>query len=291
MLVSMTGFGQAELSDRHGKVSVEIRTVNHRFLDIAAKLPRALMPREPEIREMIKERIARGRVTLTVDAESALPKYRVSINVPLMEQYLRELRGFAKQHRLGADLGIEALASLPEVFTLRESEDDTDRLWPLVRVGTKQALDACARMRETEGRALKKDLVTRIAVVNRLVKAAEKRAPKVTAYHKDLLKERLTKIMEGGRIDSDRWMTEVALLADRLDFTEEITRLKSHLAQFKTCIDEGGAVSKRLTYLLQEIHREVTTVCSKAADAEVVEQMVSLKEETEKLREQVQNLE
>lgn len=291
MLVSMTGFGQAELSDRTGKVSVEIRTVNHRFLDISAKLPKALMPREPEIREMVKERIARGRVTVTIVAESTLPKYKVSINVPLMEQYLRELRGFAKQHKLGADLDIQTLASLPEVFTLREGEDESDRVWPLVQRGLRQALGACARMRETEGRALEKDLTTRIAYVTRLVKKAEKRAPQVTAYHGAVLRERLTKIMEGARVDSDRWMTEVALLADRLDFTEEITRLKSHLAQFKSCLGEGGAVSKRLTYLLQEIHREVTTVCSKAADAEVVDAMVSLKEETEKLREQVQNLE
>jgi uncharacterized protein (TIGR00255 family) len=291
MLVSMTGFGQAEISDRHGKVSVEIRSVNHRFLDISAKLPKALMAREPEIREMVKQHIARGRVTVTIAAESTLPKYNVSINVPLMEQYLRQLRGFARQHKLGSDLDIRTLATLPEVFTLQESESDSDLLWPLVEKGMKQALAACAKMRETEGKALEKDLVKRIAHVNRLVTKVEKRAPQVTAYHSGMIRERLTKIMEGARIDSDRWMTEVALLADRLDFTEEVTRLKSHLAQFKACLDEGGAVAKRITYLLQEIHREVTTVCSKAADAEVVEAMVSLKEETEKLREQVQNLE
>jgi uncharacterized protein (TIGR00255 family) len=155
----------------------------------------------------------------------------------------------------------------------------------------KQAVTACARMRETEGKALEKDLLARVALINRLVKRAEKRAPEVTGYHTAALKERLTKLMEGARIDSDRWMTEIALLADRLDFTEEIVRLKSHLAQFKDCIDRGGAVAKRLTYLLQEIHREVTTAGSKAADSEIVEIMVSLKEETEKLREQVQNLE
>ncbi len=291
MLVSMTGFGQAELSDRHGKVSVEIRTVNHRFLDVSAKLPKPLMPREPEIRDMIKEHIARGRVALTVAAESTLPEYRVSINVPVMEQYLHELRRFAKKHKLGGDVDMRTLAALPEVFTLRESEDDTDRLWPLAQKAMRQALAACAKMRETEGRALEKDLAARAALMNRLIRKVEKRAPLVTAQHAALLKERLTKIMEGARIDSDRWMTEVALLADRLDFTEEITRLKSHMAQFKSCLDEGGAVSKRLTYLLQEIHREVTTVCSKASDTDVVEAMVSLKEETEKLREQVQNLE
>ena len=291
MLVSMTGYGQAEVSDRSGKVSVEIRTVNHRFLDISTKLPKALMPREPEIKEMIKERIARGRVTLTVSVESTAPRYNVSINVALMEQYMTQLRQFAARHKLDAGLDVKTLASLPEVFALRESENDTDVLWPLLDKGMKQAVTACAKMRETEGKALEKDLLARVVLINRLVKRAEKRAPEVAGYHTAALKERLTKLMEGARIDSDRWMTEIALLADRLDFTEEIVRLKSHLAQFKECIDKGGAVAKRLTYLLQEIHREVTTAGSKAADSEIVEIMVSLKEETEKVREQVQNLE
>lgn len=291
MLVSMTGFGQAEVSNRSAKVSVEIRTVNHRFLDITSKLPKALFPREHEIKEMLKERISRGRVSVTISAETEMPRYNVSINVPLMEQYMDQLRQFAKKHSLGTDLEINTLATLPEVFTLEENENDSAVLWPLVKKGLKQALVACAKMREDEGKALESDLRTRIALVNKLVKKVEKRAPKISAHHNAALKERLTKMMEGTRIEQERWMTEVALLADRLDFTEEIIRLKSHLAQFKTCLNTGGPVAKKLTYLLQEMHREVTTISSKAADADVVEVVVSLKEETEKLREQVQNLE
>ncbi len=291
MLVSMTGFGQAEVSDRNGKVSVEIRTVNHRFLDISTKLPKTLFEREPEVKDMIKSSIARGRVAVTVSAESALPRYTVSINVPLMEQYISQLKRFAAKHKLTADLDIKTLTGLPEVFALRENENDTEALWPLAERALKQALTACAKMREVEGKALEKDLLARLAAIKRLVRKAEKRAPLVSAEHNAALKERVTKLMDGARIDSDRWMTEVALLADRLDFTEEITRLNSHLSQFDGCLREGGAVAKRLTYLLQEIHREVTTVCSKAADSEIVEIMVSLKEETEKLREQLQNLE
>jgi uncharacterized protein (TIGR00255 family) len=291
MLVSMTGFGQAEVADRTGKVSIEIRTVNHRFLDITTKLPKALMQREPEVKEMINQRIARGRVSLTVLAETVVPRYQVVVNVPLMEQYVEQLQQFAKKHRLPSELDIKTLTSLPEVFTLHEREDDSDVLWPLLERGMKQALSACAKMREAEGKALEGDLLKRITRVDRLVKKVEKRAPEVLAHHRTSLKERLTKLMEGARVDADRWMTEIAVLADRLDFTEEITRLKSHLSQFRSCVEGGGAVGKRLTYLLQEMHRETTTVCSKAADAEIVEMMVALKEETEKLREQVQNLE
>lgn len=268
-----------------------MRTVNHRFLDISAKLPKTLFEREPEIKDLVKARIDRGRVSITVSAESALPRYAVSINVPLMEQYITELKRFAAKHKLKADVDIKTLTGLPEVFALRESETDVDALWRLAEKGLKQAIAACARMREVEGKALEKDLLARLTVVNGLVRKAEKLAPEVSARHNAALRERITRLMDGTRIDSDRWMTEVALLADRLDFTEEITRLKSHLVQFGGCLKEGGAVAKRLTYLLQEIHREVTTVCSKAADSEIVEVMVSLKEETEKLREQLQNLE
>jgi uncharacterized protein (TIGR00255 family) len=291
MLVSMTGFGQAEVSNRSAKVSVEIRTVNHRFLDISSKLPKVLFQREHEIKEMLKERISRGRVSVTISAETELPKYKMSVNIPLMEQYMDQLRRFAKEHSLESNVEINTLAVLPEVFTLEENENDSSVLWPLVKKGVKQALTACARMREDEGKALEADLRTRIALINRLVKKVEKRAPRIAADHATALKERLSKMMEGTRIERDRWLAEVALLADRLDFTEEIIRLKSHLVQFKACLSAGGPVAKKLTYLLQEMHREVTTISSKAADAEVVEVMVSLKEETEKLREQVQNLE
>lgn len=291
MLVSMTGFGQAEVSNRTAKVSVEIRTVNHRFLDVSLKLPKALLSREPEIKEILKDHMARGRVSVSITAETEGPKYNVSMNVELMEQYMEQLRAFGNKHKLATDLDIKTLAGLPEVFTVHEAESDTEVYWLLVKKAMKQAVAQCVKMREDEGKALEIDVRTRIALFSKLVKKTEKLAPRVVAAHSKMLKERVTKMMEGGRIDRDRWMTEIALLSDRLDFTEEIIRLNSHLDQFGKCLDEGGAVAKKLTYLLQEMHREVSTISSKASDAKVGEIMVSLKEETEKLREQVQNLE
>ncbi|UCH84473.1 MAG: YicC family protein [Candidatus Latescibacterota bacterium] len=291
MLVSMTGFGHAEVSNRSARVSVEIRTVNHRYFDVSSKFPKALLHREHEIKELLKQKISRGRISISITAETELPKFNVAINLPLMEQYVAQLRKFANKHSLPTEIDINTLAGLPEVFELQENQNDADVLWPLVKKGTKQALAALVKMREDEGKALEADIRSRITRVNKLIKKVERRAPKVQAHHTKALKERVAKLMEGVRVDRDRWMTEVALLADRLDFTEETTRLNSHMAQFKACLDRGGPVSKKLTYLLQEIHREGTTISSKAADAEVVEHMVSLKEETEKLREQVQNLE
>jgi uncharacterized protein (TIGR00255 family) len=287
----MTGFGQGEVSSRHSRVSVEIRTVNHRFLDYSIKVPKALSSREHEIKTLLRDKISRGRISVTITVEMTQPKYNVSINVPLMEQYMNQLRQFSIKHSLSTEVDINSLASLPEVFDLKENQDDPEELWPLARRGLKQALNACVKMRQDEGKALETDIRARIQAITRNVRKVEKLAPKVMTRHTASFKNRLGKMMEGSRVDNDRWMTEVAILADRLDFTEEIIRLKSHLAQLKACLEEGGAVAKRLTYLLQEVHREATTIGSKASDAEIVERVVSLKEESEKFREQVQNIE
>lgn len=291
MLVSMTGFGQGEASDRSARVAVEIRTVNHRYLDWSIKMPRSLANREHEIKELLKDKLQRGRITVTISADSDLPEYLVRINVPLMEQYVSQLRDFAKKHSISENVDINTLATLPEVFHLEEREKGSEDLWPLVKKSLKQAVAACNKMREDEGRILETDIRARIVTINRLIKKVEKQAPAVVAHHNTILKERIGKIMEGAQVDRDRWLTEIAILADRLDFSEEVTRLKSHMAQIGTCLEKGGAVSKKLTYLLQEVHREATTISSKASDAEVIECMVSLREESERLREQVQNLE
>ena len=291
MLVSMTGFGQGEVSNRSTRVSVEIRSVNHRYLDFSIKLPKTLASKESEVKEQLKDKMQRGRVSVTVSVESDQPQFDVSMNLPLMEKYVTELRRFAKKHDIAADLDINTVATLPEVFTLAEHKTDVEQLWPLVTRALKQALTQCVKMRQEEGKALETDMRQRLLAINKLIKKVERRAPKVMAHHRAGLKERVGNIMDGGRVDRDRWMTEVALLAERLDFTEEIIRLKSHLAQIKACLDGGGAVAKKLTYLLQEVHREGTTIASKASDAETIEYMVSLREESERLREQVQNLE
>ena len=291
MLVSMTGFGQGEASNRTSRVAVEIRTVNHRYFDLSIKMPKALSHREHEIKDLIKGKIQRGRVSVIVTTEADQPEYDVRINVPLVEQYVNQLRDFAKKHSLSNDLDINTLATLPEVFHLHEQDKHDDALWPLVTKSLKQAVTACSKMRQEEGKALEADIRGRIAAINRSIRKVETRAPKVVTRHSAALKERVGKIMAASRVDRDRLITEVALLADRLDFTEEVIRLKSHMSQIKACMDSGGAVSKKLIYLLQEIHRESTTIASKASDAEVVEYMISVKEESERLREQVQNLE
>jgi len=287
----MTGFGQSEVSSQGFRVSVEIRTVNHRFLDFSVKLPRGLANREREVKEVIRTRITRGRISVSIATESDKPDHVVSINLPVMEQYVDALTRFAKDHNIAGELNINTLATLPDVFEKEEDGDHSDVLWPLVEMGIEQALEECMSMRTEEGKALEADIRGRLEAIAALIVEIESLAPGAMESSKKALLERLQKIMDGTTVNHERWMTEVAIIADRVDFTEEITRLKSHVAQFNNCLDENGAISKKLTYLLQEIHRESTTIGSKASSAAIIENVVSLKEESEKLREQVQNIE
>ena len=291
MLISMTGYGHGQVANQAASVSVEIRTVNHRFLDFSIKLPKALSNHEQDIKETVRKRLTRGRIALTVNAESTEPEYTVKVNTALMKHYLDCLQQFARDHKLPTDVDINTLAMLPDVFVREEKENESEDLWLATKEGLDIAIEACRKMREEEGRTLETDLRQRIKAIQKLVLAIEKLSPSIIEQRGTAFKKRLTKAMENAAVNEDRWLTEIAILADKIDFTEEIIRLKSHVAHFEKILDEGGAVSKRLTYLLQEIHREATTISSKASDAEVVSLMVDLKEESEKLREQVQNIE
>ena len=291
MLISMTGYGHGQVANQAASVSVEIRTVNHRFLDFSIKLPKALSNREQDIKESIRKKLTRGRIALTVNAETTEPEHNVKVNTALMKHYLDCLQQFAREHKLPTQVDINTLAMLPDVFVREEKENESEELWLAAKEGLDQAIEACMKMREEEGRALETDLRQRINAIQKLVQDIEKLAPSIIEQRGTAFKKRLSKAMESAVVNEDRWLTEIAILADKTDFTEEIIRLKSHVAHFEKILDEGGAVSKRLTYLLQEIHREATTISSKASDAEVVSLMVDLKEESEKLREQVQNIE
>jgi uncharacterized protein (TIGR00255 family) len=291
MLISMTGFGQGEATNADSTVTVEVRSVNHRFLDLAFKLPRSLQNREPDIKEIVRSKFARGRVSITIAVESASTGRGVTINESVLEQYLAQLRAFAKRHGLDDHVSLDSLVALPEVVTAKEIEPGEDELWPLVEKSLNAALDRCNRMRIDEGKALEKDLVERMRVIERTAAAIEKLAPAVAKRQVETLRKRVAQLAGDVAIPEERIAAEIVMLADRTDITEEITRLDSHLAQFNQALKDGGEISKKLTYLLQEMHREASTMGSKASDTEIIQHVVVLKEETEKLREQVQNLE
>ena len=291
MLVSMTGFGQAMATSGASTVTVEVRSVNHRFLDLSFKLPRVLQNRESEIKEIVRGKLARGRVSLTIAVESTMAGHAVTINEVALEQYLTQLQQFAKKRGLDPHVSLDALVQLPEAVIAKETEPGEDELWKLVAKSLSSALDQCARMRIDEGAALAKDLSERMRTIDRTVGAIEKLAPEMARKQAEALRKRVAQLAGDVALSEERLATEIVLLADRSDFTEELTRLRSHEDQFNRALKDGGEVSKKLTYLLQEMHREASTIGAKASDSEVIQHVIVLKEETEKLREQVQNLE
>lgn len=291
MVISMTGFGQGEAGNQLHSVSVEIRTVNHRFLDYSFKLPRTLNSRERDMKERIRERIARGRIYVTVSVESEAAGRNVALNEPVMERYLKQLRAFATVHGLAGDIDVNTLAQLPDAVVSEEEDGDVQTLWPLVETALDGAIDQCCRMRAAEGETLERDLKERMKLIGKTVARIEQLAPGVAKRHAESFRKRIDQLVGDAAVEEDRLTTEIALMVDRLDVTEEITRLKSHIAQFNETVRAGGEVSKKLTYLLQELHREASTIGAKASDSDMVQHVVALKEETEKLREQVQNLE
>lgn len=299
MLRSMTGFGVTEVAGRGYKITAELRSVNHRFLDIALRLPRPLQNFEDEIKTRLRDRIDRGRLSLTFTFDAQEDVESVTLNENLVGAYVRAGREVAQRLGLGAlenDAAaagplIAAILAQPEVLSRTTRDLDEQAL----RAGLFECIDRVVtqadEMKRREGRALGEDLQKRITHVAASLARVKELAPSVPREAKVNLESRLRKLLEGGDVDPQRLAQEAALLADRSDITEECVRLDSHLHQFEDTMRSEEQGARRLGFLLQEMHREVNTIGSKTGNLEIIQQVLVMKEEIEKLREQVQNLE
>jgi uncharacterized protein (TIGR00255 family) len=291
MVYSMTGYGKGEVRSGAGAVAVEVRTVNHRYLEFSIRLPRPLNGYEREIEKIVRGAVKRGHVYVTVAFDKSVETESIAINKELLRRAYRNLSDFAIEEGIPGRVDIGTLLSLPDVFTNSLDEALPESLWAHVREALALALERCIGMRGNEGEELARDVMRRLAVLDKSVARIEKKAPLALKRALTRAKDRLRQLMDGGKIDENRWLMEAALTAERTDFSEELVRIKSHLVQFMTVIEKGDEVSKSLTFLLQEIHREATTMANKAVDASIIRECLSLKEGVEKIREQVQNLE
>jgi uncharacterized protein (TIGR00255 family) len=289
MIYSMTGFGKGEA--REGGVSVEIRTVNHRFIDFSIRLPRALSGYEREIEKIVRGKIRRGHVYVTITFDKSFESEAVVMNREYLGRTYRLLSDFAREEGIPGTIDIRTLLAVPDIFTNSLEETVPEGLWASVRGALETALDRCVGMRRSEGAELIKDILHQRTLVERAAYRIEKRAPAALKRSLARAKARLKQLIGEPGVDQQRWMTEAALLAERSDFTEELVRLKSHLGQLKSIIDRGDEVSKSLTFILQEIHREATTLGNKATEAGIIRECLTIKEVVEKIREQAQNLE
>lgn len=291
MIRSMTGFGAATGRVGTQRVTVELRTVNHRFFNPHVKLPSSLARWEVDLREQLRRTIARGNVTLSARAEreAAAP---LAVDEERFAGYVTQLRDLQKRHGLSEELGVGTVLRMPEVFSSATRDDAPESVDELSAV-VGAALEALTRMREAEGERLATVLEERIAAVERTLEAIAARAPARLVEERDRLRESVRELADGVDVDPARLAQEVALLADRLDVSEEIDRFRAHIAAFRTALRAPARepVGKRLGFLLQEMLREANTTGSKARDAEMMHHVVAVKEELERIAEQVENVE
>ena len=293
MIHSMTGFGRADFSLGEVAFEVEVRSVNHRHLDVRVRLPRLLAASEFEVRARIQRRLSRGKVDLTVAHPGAgTPPQRLEIDLSVAEQYARAADDLAQ---LPGALDVATVLALPGVARFVEPELPADELVRALEGAVDTALDSLEAMRASEGAALHRDLSERSARVAALAESLERRADVVQEAIRDRLRKRAQNLeLETGVIDEARLHQEIVLAADRLDVTEEIVRLRSHVEQFRSVLDSGGPgapVGRQLEFLLQEFGREANTIGSKGSDAPIAHEVVELKTELERIREQVMNVE
>ena len=289
----MTGYGRGECAQRGFKITVELSSVNRKQGEISVNLPRDLEVLEAQIRDEINKAISRGRVTVRVGMHASdQTQGKFLVNSKLARVYAREFQ------KLGRDLGLEEAVSLdlilraPRVLQAGEEISEAEDLWPAVQKALKSALAALVKMREREGAHLRRDLKARIATIRGATARVQDQAPQVTARFRELLRERIKAAgLEIPGVEEERLIKEVVYFADRSDISEELTRLQSHFQQFEDCVKSGEPVGRTLDFLSQEMNREINTIGAKANDSLISREVVLLKTELEKFREQVQNVE
>jgi len=293
MLSSMTGFGKAEIKQDGVSVSVEVKSLNSRFLEVIPKIPRILQSREFEIRELIRRKIARGKITILIDLEIDPAYLRTfEVNFDIVNHFVKLLREIKKKAKVKGEIKLEHLLMFREIFESGLTNDISDEHWEIVKSAIDEALDKLVEARKKEGLELSKDIENRINLISDHLEKILTLSEQSSKNKQSTLKQKIEKIFEDVEFDKNRLEMELVLLADKLDVTEECVRLKSHLKFFlETLKSDEVAVGRRLNFLLQEMLREATTIGAKTEDAEITYLVIAVKEEIEKIREQLQNIE
>jgi uncharacterized protein (TIGR00255 family) len=292
MLKSMTGYGRGESAGAGRTFTVEAQSLNHRYLEVRARLPRRLTGLELRTQQEVQRRFARGHFDITVSERLAGQRPRtLRVDEGLAAAYVEALHKLQSIGGLRGELTLDHLAAQRDLLIHDEEEESLETAWADLRPALLAALDAMEAMRVREGQALEREIVARLGAVEALLGEVQERVPRAARAQKDRLQARVAELLDGRPLDPGRLEQEAALLADRADVREECVRLGSHLAQFRALLGEGGSQGRRFDFLLQEMNREANTIGSKSADAEVSHLVVAMKAELEKIREQVQNVE
>jgi uncharacterized protein (TIGR00255 family) len=289
----MTGFGTATAEVPGGRFAVEIRSVNHRFSEVLIRTPRDLSAIEDRARAVVQDRVRRGRVDVVITRDEGARRPRtVRADAELAKAYARALGELAGAVGATGEVTVDQIASMPDVLRVEDERPDLEALWRVLEGAVRGAADQLVTMRIAEGERLAADLLARVTELERLAETVAGRSGDVVRAHQERLRGRIAELLGDLPVDSARIASEVALFADRSDISEELTRLRSHLIQFRqTVADEDGAVGRKLDFVLQEMGRETNTIGSKANDLEITRTIIAMKSALESLREQIQNVE
>lgn len=292
MIKSMTGYGRAQGSFSGGDITVEIKSVNNRYLDCGVKLPRGYAYLEEGIKSQVQKSISRGKVDVFITINSAgADNVKISVNTPVAEGYLAAMRQLVEQYGIQDDISAAAISRFNDVFIVEKQEQDENEVKSAISGVAAQALSAFDAMRTREGEALKTDLLQKAEGILTLVARVEERSPITVKAYRDRLTAKMQEVLEDRQIDEARIIQEAAIYADKVAVDEETVRLRSHVDQLESMLAEGGVIGRKLDFLMQEMNREANTIGSKGNDVEQAQNVVNIKSELEKIREQIQNIE
>jgi uncharacterized protein (TIGR00255 family) len=288
---SMTGFGKAEVKNKSGKISVEISSVNNRFLEISPRLPRSFLSMEPKVRELINLKVERGKLNIFINYEEAISTKTSIINEELTKKVYIQLSKLKKSLKADGEISLSDLLLIPDISKPSQNNIDHKVIWPSLKKALVMALNDLIKMRQKEGTNISIDLKSRVTVLKKEISRIKKLSRTSVNKYRERLNKRINDLLENPIVNNVRLEEEVALIAERTDVSEECTRFDSHLKQFNSTISTKIPVGKKLNFILQELNREANTIASKCSDIDISSNVIVMKEEIEKMREQVQNLE
>lgn len=292
MIKSMTGFGRSEIASGNRKIMVEMKSVNHRFLEASIKMPKKLNVFEARIRDVIKKYASRGKIDVFITYEdSSENNVNIKYNAAVAKEYMDIFRQMEEEFAIRNDITVGALSRYPEVITMEEAKEDEEELWNFIQDAVKEACEGFVKTRITEGENLKNDLLHKLDHMEELVGFIEQRSPQIVSEYRKKLETKMAEVLADTSIDENRIAAEVILYADKICVDEETVRLRSHIAHARQCLSEDGGIGRKLDFIAQEMNREANTTLSKANDIEISNAAIDLKTEIEKVREQIQNIE
>ncbi|MBO4893539.1 MAG: YicC family protein [Clostridia bacterium] len=292
MIRSMTGYGRSQQTVDGMNITLEVKSVNHRYFEFSTRLPRSYSFLEEKLKTFFSGTISRGKVECSVSIETLEePDTVITLNHPLLKSYLQAYKELTDDYAIPNDISVSSLSRVPDLFIVRKQEADEEKIWAAVSAVAAAALENFTAMREREGAKLKDDVSQRLDIILDRVSFIEERSPETVREYNEKLVARLKELLGDTSIDEQRILTEAAIFADKIAVAEETVRLRSHVSQLRSFLDSDGPIGKKMDFLVQELNREANTTGSKCQDVEIARRVVDIKAEIEKIREQIQNIE